>query len=308
MQEIQDNNSQLDTVQVGKVNGVFTARPLNGEVLDKIEIDYNGVVGWDKAMSLISFDYLTLVFLIKSRTTEDDFPEIVSKLKSGLLPFYAHQICLADSSIADFLKDYRIAGFRPGIINEQIYVDGVKLNALHTGSTIQIGNDVKLEVVSGRTLCPIFFQHLQFENVNVVKKVIQETINVRHTRQHPPIGVMCRVVKTGQVKPNDTVIADPSTSNNYKKGICINRNGMVGPHLEYDYQSQIKWLNKEEVKTLYEEEPELLNLTLEHFDNYKIPEKEDCVFYVKGTVKDKKYPSNQHIDKRELRRRLGLEK
>ena len=304
MQDSYDYNHLVDTIQVGTVNSVFTARPLNGEALDKIDIDYNGVVGWKMSRGFLSFDYLTLMYLVRARITEDYFDKIVSNLESGLLPFHAHQICLSDSTIVDYLKDNKISNYRPGIINEQIHVSNIKLNTLHAGSTIQIGNNVKLEVVSGRTLCATFFQHLQFENIDHAKQLIQTTTYGKQIRPHPPIGVMCRVIKTGEVKLNDIVIADPTTSLHYKKLPCINRNLMIGPNLEYDHLSMIRWLSKEEVKSLYGDDPEFLEATLEHFENYKIPKKEECTFFNKGTIKDKHYPVSQHIDKQELNRRL----
>jgi hypothetical protein len=99
------------------------------------------------------------------------------------------------------------------------------------------------------------------------------------------------------------VIADPQTSPYYNKGIHQNHFNMLGPKLEYDYQSQIKWLSRDDVRELYKDDPALLQLTLEEFDTYKIPTKDDCVFYT-NVVKDKTYPAHQHIDKRKLMKRM----
>lgn len=97
---------------------------------------------------------------------------------------------------AETLRVLQNEGFQtgPGEMGEQIVIEGIKVDALRTGSRIQLGPSAIIEVTMPRTGCDRF-EHIQGK----LKRLVRGRL-----------GVMVRVVVGGPIAVGDTVSVMPS--------------------------------------------------------------------------------------------------
>lgn len=214
------NPNQL---QAGKVTYVGTSNVssndhIKTEAKTSIEITYNGVLG----------DYHAGLHILDPFNKNSPFKHSkkhAQLYQQGYRMFRFGQVCLLDSNTTQILKSAGIVSY-PGALGEQIYVDGVDLNACHAGTIISIGSSVQLEVISSRTYCKKFSYDLTnplngksgFNDVKFREQVRRTIFNENANDQFPPhIGIYARVIVTGTINLNDPVQVDASASVHYNR-------------------------------------------------------------------------------------------
>jgi MOSC domain-containing protein YiiM len=239
-------------VQVGKVTYVGTSDvSLTNHIKTvpkaSIEINYNGVLG----------DYHSGLHIRDPFNKNSPFKHSkkhVQLHQQGYRMFRFGQVCLLDSNTTQILKSAGIDSY-PGALGEQIYVDGVDLNACHAGTIISIGSTVQLEVVSSRTYCKKFSYDLTnpfngksgFVDVKFREQVRRAIFDAECNSNYPPhIGIYARVIAIGIIGLNDPVQVDASASAHYNKS-----NVPILPTSVKDITlARLRWLTIEQFKEM----------------------------------------------------------